>query len=113
MKRRALIAALVLPAAAAYGLYEVKYEVRGLERELAALNRTLLGDQEAVHILEAEWSYLTRPARLEKLTAGAELRLDLAVAGQMGRLVDLPIEAVAKPGQAANAANAANAGGSQ
>jgi hypothetical protein len=61
------IAALALTAAVSYGLYELKYEVQGLERRYDDLSRELLNEQDAVHILKAEWSYLTRPYRVQKL----------------------------------------------
>lgn len=54
-------------AVVGFGLFRLTYEVQGLEDELARLNRSILEEQEAIHVLEAEWSYLNRPARLEKL----------------------------------------------
>jgi hypothetical protein len=49
--------------------------VRTLEQEIAETQRDILRDQEAVHVLEAEWSYLNSPARIAAL---AERHLGLA-----------------------------------
>src|SRR3546814_13330027 len=54
---------------------DLKQEVRVLEEQVADTRRTILEDQEAVHVLEAEWSYLNSPARIGAL---AERQLDLA-----------------------------------
>ena len=64
-----LAAALWICAAGAVAmtLFALKHEVQGLERELQMVNRQILADQEALHILNAEWSYLNRPSRLSGL----------------------------------------------
>jgi hypothetical protein len=77
MRRPVTLAALVLTAAVSYGIYEIKYDVVELEQELARLNRDLIAEREAVKVLKAEWSYLNRPERLEKL---AERHLELGPA---------------------------------
>lgn len=58
-----LIATVVAVAA----LFQVKHEVQQQERRLEALNEQILHDQEAIHILRAEWSYLNDPERLAGL----------------------------------------------
>ena len=60
------IAAFVLSMLA---LFLVKHEVRGLERELAALELDRQRHVEAIRVLRSEWSYLTRPARIASLAA--------------------------------------------
>ncbi|MFC4350029.1 hypothetical protein ACFOW6_00585 [Fodinicurvata halophila] len=64
-----MLAAVVAMAA----LFQVKHEVQQQERRLKALNEQILRDQEAIHILKAEWSYLNDPERLARL---AERHLD-------------------------------------
>ena len=49
------------------GLFAVKHNVQELEGRLKALNAEILFDRESTQVLEAEWSYLNQPARLEKL----------------------------------------------
>lgn len=58
---------LLLAALAGYGLFQVKYQVVSLEEELARLNAATLREQNQIHVLEAEWSYLNQPQRLEEL----------------------------------------------
>jgi cell division protein FtsL len=57
------------------GLFHLKYDVQALERHLTGLNAEIVRNQESIHVLEAEWSYLSQPERLQKLAAK---RLDLA-----------------------------------
>lgn len=61
------IAWLVLIATAAYGLYMVKYRVLNVQREIANIKKELEQEQENLHVIEAEWAYLTRPDRLQAL----------------------------------------------
>lgn len=74
MSRSVTLGALIMTAAVSYGLYTLSYEVQRLEEELVDYNRVLLRDREAIQVLEAEWSYLTRP---EALQARANRNLQL------------------------------------
>lgn len=58
------------------GLYFVKHEVKEQEVRLAELNRAIQTNQETIHVLKAEWSYLNDPARLKQLS---EKYLDMKV----------------------------------
>lgn len=49
-------------------LFVVKYEVKDLEHRLAGLNADIHRNQETIHILRAEWSYLNDPIRLRTLS---------------------------------------------
>lgn len=64
-------------------------EVRDLEDRLAAIHRDIAREQEALHVLRAEWSYLNRPGRLEAL-ARRHLGLRIPEAGQTMAVSDLP-----------------------
>ena len=81
---------LALAAAVVFGLFHVKYEVAALEEELNRLNIATLREQNQIHVLEAEWSYLNRPSRLEEL---AERYLTLKPLGphQLTTVSALPI----------------------
>jgi cell division protein FtsL len=66
-----LVLALV---ALAYVIYEVKYQSRALDEDIAALRKEIETERDAVAVLRAEWSLLNRPERIERL---AEKHLNL------------------------------------
>jgi hypothetical protein len=55
--------------AVGYAMFQVKYEVMQQEQTLAGINKQIIEDREQIRVLNAEWSYLTRPSRLEELSA--------------------------------------------
>jgi cell division protein FtsL len=59
----------------AYVIYEVKYDTRALDVEIAALSKDIEAERDSVAVLRAEWSLLNRPERIERL---AQKYLDLA-----------------------------------
>ena len=60
---------LGLAGALALGLFRVKHEAQRLEAELMAVEQAIVEHQEAIQVLEAEFSYLTRPERIARLAA--------------------------------------------
>lgn len=56
-----------LAGAVGVGLFFVKHEVKDQETRLADINREIQRNQEEMHVLRAEWSYLNDPARLREL----------------------------------------------
>ena len=48
-------------------LYSLEHATRGVEREMARLTADIAKEQEAIKLLRAEWSSLTRPERLQRL----------------------------------------------
>lgn len=65
MTRIVTIAIVLLTAGASFGLYQLSYEVQRQEDELSELNRAITQDRENMLVLQAEWSYLTRPENLQ------------------------------------------------
>ena len=65
--RRSMTLWLLLATCAGIMLFLVKHEVQDREDRLNALHSEILADQEAIQVLNAEWSYLNRPDRLEHL----------------------------------------------
>ncbi len=61
-------------AALSMGLYLVKYTVQDVQRDVASLKQNLGEEKESLHLLNAEWAYLNRPDRLQKL---ADRHLDM------------------------------------
>ncbi|MBX9635216.1 MAG: energy transducer TonB [Magnetospirillum sp.] len=71
-------------------LFFIKHEVKEQEARLSELNREIQGNQEVIHVLKAEWSYLNDPARLRGLS---EKFLSMKVMGpsQIATLNSLPV----------------------
>lgn len=86
---RSSILWLSLIAAATGVLFQTSYRVQELETTLTRLNHEIVAEQEAMHVLQAEWSYLNEPARIEKLAA-AHLPLKATVPGQLVAIADVP-----------------------
>jgi len=77
-----------LAAGVATGLFQIKYEVQGLEGRLARVNQAILADQQAIHVLKAEWTLLNQPGDLAKRAAILDLKP--VTAAQIGLVADLP-----------------------
>jgi cell division protein FtsL len=80
-------------------MFKVKYEVQNLEEKLAKVNREIVADQDEIHVLKAEWSFLAQPNRLAEL---ARRHLSLAPIGtaQLGtldQLQQIPMRPAAAP----------------
>ena len=80
---------LIAVTLAALALFYVSHRVERLEEALASQQHDILKHQEAIVILEAEWSYLNRPERISSL---AERFLALAPlsADRVVSIKDLP-----------------------
>ena len=89
MIRLAGLLCLATAAGAALFLFHIKNQVLEMEAELETLHRSILGHREAIHVLNSEWSYLNRPARIADI---AERRLGLRAipANRIVHLEDLP-----------------------
>jgi cell division protein FtsL len=59
---------------ASLGLYHTSYKVEELDRELRAFNSKIEAEKKNIHVLKAEWVYLSNPARIEE---AARKHLDL------------------------------------
>jgi hypothetical protein len=86
---------LALASLAGIGLFHVKYRVQSLEKDLGQINRQILRDQEAIHVLGAEWSLLNEPARIADMSR-RHLELTPFTAAQLARFSDLP-DRIARP----------------
>jgi cell division protein FtsL len=91
MMRSSTFIALILVCGLGFGLFKVKYEVQSLEDELGKINRQTATDQDAIHVLKAEWSYLTQPVRIGAM-AGRHLALSPVTSAQMGSFDQLPLK---------------------
>ncbi|MGB0552976.1 MAG: cell division protein FtsL [Alphaproteobacteria bacterium] len=59
---------LLLAVGAIAAMFHITFEVEKLEARLHEINRQIVWEQESIHVLQAEWSYLNRPQRLELLS---------------------------------------------
>ena len=67
MIRRLIPLLLVLVVLVSGLLYRTSYSVQAMEQKLDSMNHEIIAEQENIHVLKAEWSYLNDPARLEAL----------------------------------------------
>ncbi|MBE9553411.1 MAG: hypothetical protein IMF05_08105 [Proteobacteria bacterium] len=74
------------------GLYGIAYEVEQMEKELAALEREIIGERKSIHVLEAEWAYLARPERIEELSGQYLPRMQSLTAERIGAYEDVPYQ---------------------
>jgi len=90
---------IVLAGTLSLGLFMVKYQVQDLEETLNALNRRIVADRQAIHVLDAEWSTLNDPERLRRL-AGRYLGLKAMTSRQIGSVDDVPARSPGQSGRA-------------
>jgi len=92
MIRQPTIVAFGLAAFLGVSLFLVKYDVQAKEEQLVKIGRQISTDQEAIHVLKAEWSFLTQPARLAELSE-RHLPLHPLTANQIGDFDQLALRA--------------------
>ncbi len=97
MMRRTTVLFVFLAAALSLALFSLKYQVQDLADEFAGLNRSILAERRAMHVLAAEWSYLNDPVRLGALAA-RHLGLRPVESEQMGTLGTLSVLPSAREG---------------
>ena len=113
MIRPSVLVWLVAVAGLGFGMFQVKREVQDLEDQLVRINRGITSDRDAVHVLKAEWSYLTQPTRLAEVSK-RHLTLSPVATAQLGQVENIPLKqpsvAATVPAQpGAPAASAASA----
>lgn len=83
---------LIVMSAIGWGVYQLKYQVQALEAELARTNREIVAEQDSIHVLKAEWSYLNQPRQISEM---AKKFLEVAPIGprQMVTLSMIPTRA--------------------
>lgn len=73
--RPATLISFALALGLGFGLFKVKYAVQAEDQQLVVIEDQIVTDQDAVHVLKAEWNQETQP---DKLGAMAERHLALA-----------------------------------
>jgi len=89
MMRPSTVLWIALAGGVGVGVYQLKHRVQALEDELFRLNRAIVQEQDAIHVLRAEWAYINQPQRLEAL-AQRHLSMQAMTPAQMGQVADLP-----------------------
>lgn len=77
-------------------LYSLEHKTRGLERQIAKIERGIDAEIENTRFLNAEWSSLTRPDRLRQL-AEQHLGLETLQSSQIVKLEELGARVPAEP----------------
>lgn len=90
MKTYSLLGWLFLIVVASYAMFHISYEVEQVENELYAVNRQTIEEQEAIHVLRAEWSHVNRPENLRELSQELLPNLQPPGIDQIGSLQELP-----------------------
>lgn len=89
-----LVAALLISG---FALYSLEHKTRGLEREIARTQRGIADEVENTRLLNAEWSSLTRPDRLQRLAEEHLKGMSPLQAKQIVTLEELPQRVPAEP----------------
>ena len=94
MMRRSVVLGFFVSLGVAVGLFHLKYKVAEQERHLAKISQEVYQTDESIHLLQAEWSYLNEPGRLQKL---AETHLGLSTSETVQLVTFQQIEEFSKP----------------
>lgn len=82
---------IALTCMVGFGMFAMKNQVQTLEKELNRINADIDNDIKTIHVLNAEWSHLNSPARLEAL-AKKHAKLNPIKAEQIIAYSSLPFE---------------------
>jgi cell division protein FtsL len=94
---RLLNVALVIGViACSFVMYSLEHQTRKTERQIAGLQQDIRQERENIRLLKAEWSHLTRPARLERL-ARKHLQLEPMRPEQLVRQAELAAHLPERP----------------
>jgi hypothetical protein len=80
----------LLAIIAGAGLFLLKYQVQAEERHLVEVRKDIVGTQQSIHVLKAEWSYLNDPVRLRE-QAERHLAMHPMRANQMVTIDTIPM----------------------
>lgn len=81
---------LALVLAVGGAMFQVKNQVKRLDDSLAQVNRKIDADREETRVLEAVWSRLNQPARLDELRRHYLPNLTPLAGGSYGSLDQVP-----------------------
>jgi cell division protein FtsL len=67
-------------------LFAIKHKVQGIYKEISKLNSSIIKEKETIHILNAEWAFLTQPSKVDKL-ASKQLSLEPMSSSNIKKLI--------------------------
>jgi len=88
--RRINLLWLLLAVFCGSGIFHTSQKVHDERAKIATLNASIGKEEESLRVLNAEWSYLNQPARLEKL-AKTYLHLAPLKGSQFAKVEDIPL----------------------
>lgn len=100
MKITAALVWVTLCVASGFALFSIAFAVEDLESELAVINSNIEREREAQHVLEAEWTYLNRPDRIEDLARQLLPQLAPPTIEQLVAMEDIPFPSEIPPSAA-------------
>jgi hypothetical protein len=106
MIRQTTLIAILTSVVIGVALFALKYQVRDLESELTGINRQIIANREAIHVLHAEWTHLNDPDRLASLSKRL-LQLQPVTPDRIGTVAGLPLASDVQAAALAAAAAAA------
>ncbi len=85
----------VMVGAAAF-TYNTKHEAENRYRELRRIESQIRFEEDTINVLKADWSVLTQPRRLQRLTEmfNNELKLEPPDPKQFGELAQIPAKSL-------------------
>ena len=92
--RKTTLLSLVLAVFCGTGIFHTSQKVHDEREKIAALETSISKEQESLRVLNAEWSYLNQPTRLEKL-ARNYLHLVPMKGGQFVKVENVPLRSAA------------------
>lgn len=96
MQRIVSVVAVGASLAAAIGLYGFKHEAQMRRAHIDALGASIAAERDRIAVLEAEWSALNDPGRIQSL-ADRFLSLQPLDTRQTGSLAEIPIRPAPEP----------------
>lgn len=89
MIRLSMIIWVAVVAVSAFALYSVKFKVQTIRTQIADVSQQLEMERESMNVVAAEWAYLNRPDRLQKLAA-SYLKTEEVTVEQIAEVTAIP-----------------------
>ena len=92
--RKTTLLSLLLAVFCGTGIFHTSQKVHDEREKIATIEAAIGKEEESLRVLNAEWSYLNQPTRLEKL-AKTYLRLAPLKGGQFVKVENIPLRSTA------------------